>query len=169
MLVPLELIISWMTVLPFTIVNLHRGRRSVYGTEAGYKWRNFRSIFFSTSCWLDLSGPENSAQALNIYVLFVLLVNLASWWKCCFNNETLKTSGLNPFPHIDAFWHLCSRRLFENIVTKEEIAQNEQFLLLTQCFALLVIGYPFNYRDFLVFDKICSKSSAVELSYEGKG
>ena len=36
----------------------------------------------------------------------------------------------------------------ENIVTKEEIAQNEQFLLLTQCFPLLVIGYPFNYRVF---------------------
>ena len=28
----------------------------------------------------------------------------------------------NPFPHIDAFWRLCSRRLFENIVTKEEIS-----------------------------------------------
>ena len=30
---------------------------------------------------------------------------------------------------------------FENIVTKEEIAQNEQFLLLPQCFPLLVTGY----------------------------
>ena len=40
---------------------------------------------------------------------------------------------VNPFPHIDAFWRLCSRQLFENIVTKEEIAQNKQFLLLTQC------------------------------------
>ena len=54
-------------------------------------------------------------------------------------------------------------------VTKEEIAQNEQFLLLPQCFPLLVIGYPFNCRDFLYFDKICSKSSAAELLYEGKG
>ena len=45
-------------------------------------------------------------------------------------------------------------------MTKEEIDQNEQFLLLTQCFPLLVIGYP---------NKICSKSSAAELSYEGKG
>ena len=54
---------------------------------------------------------------------------------------------INPFPHIDAFWRLCSRQLFENIV----------------------IGYPFNYRDFLFFDKIWSKSSAAELSYEGKG
>ena len=88
---------------------------------------------------------------------------------------TLKTSrrniwnsSINPFPHIDAFWRLCRRRLFENIVTKEEIAQNEQFLLLQQCFQPLVIGYPFNYRDFLCFDKICSKSSAAELLYEGK-
>ena len=77
-----------------------------------------------------------------------------------------KETLFNPFPHIDAF---CSRWLFENIMTKEEIAQNEQFLLLPQCFPLLVIGYPFNYRDFLFIDKICSKSSAAELSYEGKG
>ena len=48
---------------------------------------------------------------------------------------------VNPFPHIDAFRRLCSRWLFENIVTKEEIAQNEQFLLLPQHFPLLVIGY----------------------------
>ena len=73
---------------------------------------------------------------------------------------------INPFPHIDAFWRLCSRRLFENIVTKEEIAQNVQFLLLLQCFPLFVIGYPFKYGDFLCFDKIRSKSSAAELSYE---
>ena len=58
---------------------------------------------------------------------------------------------------------------FENIVTKAEIAENKQFLLLPQCFPLLVIGYPFNYRDYPFFDKICSKSSAAELSYEGKG
>ena len=77
--------------------------------------------------------------------------------------------ALNPFPHIDAFGRLCSRRPFENIVTKEEVAQNMQFLLLPQCFPLFVIGYPFNYRDIPFYDKICSKSSAAELSYEGKG
>ena len=76
---------------------------------------------------------------------------------------------INPFLYIDAFRRLCSRQFFENIVTKEEIAQNEQFLLLPQCFLLLVIGYPFNYRDFLLFDKICSKSSAAKLLYDGKG
>ena len=31
--------------------------------------------------------------------------------------------GVNPFPHIDAFWRLCSRRPFANMATKEEIAQ----------------------------------------------
>ena len=75
----------------------------------------------------------------------------------------------NPFTHIDAFWRLCSRRLFENIVTKGEIAQNVQFLLLPQRFPLFVIGYPFNYGDFLFFDKIRSKLSAAELPYQGKG
>ena len=54
-------------------------------------------------------------------------------------------------------------------MTKEEIAENKQFLLLPQCFSLLVIGYPVNFRDFQFFDKICLKSSAAELSYEGKG
>ena len=58
---------------------------------------------------------------------------------------------------------------FENIVINKKNAQNEQFLLLPQCFPLLVMGYPFNYRYFLCFDKIWSKSSAAELSYEGKG
>ena len=85
------------------------------------------------------------------------------------NLQQMIMKTFNPFPHIDAFWRLCSKLLFENIVTQEEIAQNEQFLLLTQCFPLLVIGYPFSYRDFLYFDKIFLKSSAAELSYEGRG
>ena len=36
-------------------------------------------------------------------------------------------------------------------------------------FPLFVIGYPFNYGDFLFFDKIRSKLSAAEMPYEGKG
>ena len=35
------------------------------------------------------------------------------------------------------------------MVTYEEIAQNEQFLVWPQGFLLLVIGYPFYYRDFM--------------------
>ena len=73
------------------------------------------------------------------------------------------------FPHTDAFCRLCSRQLFENIVAKEEIAHDEQFLLLPQCFLLLVIGYLFNYREFPFFDKIIPKPSAAYFVYVGKG
>ena len=63
---------------------------------------------------------------------------------------------------------LCSRRLFEKIVAKEEIAYDEQFLLLPQCFPLLVIGYPFNYRDFPFFDEVSLKLSAADFLFVGK-
>ena len=39
--------------------------------------------------------------------------------------------------------------------------QKKKLVLLSQCFPLLVIGYPFNYRDFLLFDKTCSKTSVI--------
>ena len=83
--------------------------------------------------------------------------------------KCLPDTIVNPFPNIDTFWRFCSRWLFENIVTKEEIAQIKKFLPLPQCFPLLVIGYPFNYRGFLFFDKIISKSSAADFLYVGKG
>ena len=67
-----------------------------------------------------------------------------SWWNYFWPYCMNDSHYVNPFPHKDAFWLLCSRWLFENIVTKKEIAQTEQFLLLPQCFPLLVIGYPFN-------------------------
>ena len=75
----------------------------------------------------------------------------------------------NTFSHIDAFWCLCSRRLFENIVTKVEIAQNVQFLLLPQCFPLLVIGIPFKYVDFLFFWQIMFKVVCCRIVVWGKG
>ena len=76
---------------------------------------------------------------------------------------------VNPFPHTDAFWRLRSRQLFENTVTKEEIAQNEQFLLLPQCFPLLVISYPFNYRDFQFFGQNMFKVACCRIVVWGKG
>ena len=69
----------------------------------------------------------------------------------------LSKQRLNPFPHIDAFLCLCSRRLFEKIETKEETAQNDQFL------PPLVIGYHSVIEVFLFVYKICSMSSASEL------
>ena len=69
-------------------------------------------------------------------------------WTKYMQTSVLIQTFFNPFLHIDAFWCLCSRRLFEKIVTKEEIGQKKQFLLLPLCFPLLVLSYPFNYRDY---------------------
>ena len=57
---------------------------------------------------------------------------------------------------------------FENIVTKEEIAQNEQFLLLPQCFQFCFSKYTLIYRDFYICVHMFPKSSAAYLWY-GKG
>ena len=74
-------------------------------------------------------------------------------------------SVFNPFPHIDTFWRLCSRQIFENISDKRRNCSKRAISPLPQYFLLLVKGYPFN---FLFIDKICSKS-ALDSSYEGKG
>ena len=100
-------------------------------------------------------------------LLYFHLKGISKRISVCFQSFLLQICCVRE--RVNAFWRLYGRRLFENIVTKEEIAQNVQFLLLPQCFPLLVIVHPFNYRDFLCFDKIRSKSSAAELSYEGKG
>ena len=42
----------------------------------------------------------------------------------------------NPLLHRYSFSLINNRQLFENIVGKEEIARNEQFLLFPQCFLL---------------------------------
>ena len=58
---------------------------------------------------------------------------------------------------------------FENIVTKEEIYQNEQFLLLPQCFQLfLIINLSFM-EIFHVFLNMFQMLAAADLLYVGKG
>ena len=65
--------------------------------------------------------------------------------------ENLNKSKFNPF-FSDAF------AADGFLMTKEEIAQKD--------FAIM---FSTQLQRFLFFDKICSKSSAAELSYEGKG
>ena len=48
----------------------------------------------------------------------------------------LAISGLNDIPTYRRIMTLLQQMTFENIVTKGEIAQNEQFLLLPQSFRL---------------------------------
>ena len=58
--------------------------------------------------------------------MIIVFLKLIMFYVWCFQSRLLQSccmeDKVNPFPHIDAFWRLCSRRLFKNIVTKEEIA-----------------------------------------------
>ena len=58
---------------------------------------------------------------------------------------------------------------FENFVTIEKIAHDEQFLLLPQCFPVLVIGDRFNYRDFSNFWQNMFKVVCCRFLVCGKG
>ena len=49
---------------------------------------------------------------------------------------------LNPFPHTDAFWRLCSRWLWP----KQNLCHNKQFILLLHCFKLFK-NWTFHYKD----------------------
>ena len=49
---------------------------------------------------------------------------------------------INPFPIYRRFLTPVQQTTFENIGTKVEIAQNEQFLLLQQCFQLFSVIIP---------------------------
>ena len=92
------------------------------------------------------------------------------------NIHFLQMPKVNPFPNVDTFGRLCSRRsertVFENFVTKEEeeeIAQNEQFLLLTQCFQLCSVSMS-SYREIFHFIvEMFSKLSTADFLYLGKG
>ena len=58
---------------------------------------------------------------------------------------------------------------FENTVTRGQIAQNEQIILLSQCFQLYPIIILLLLESFHNFENICSKSPAADLLYVGKG
>ena len=150
----------------------------VKGLKSNLSWTCIMSFPLFTQCFKKVSAMEPFESCLyqgKCYSFPTYIktapntINFQNVYAKIWDIKQIESFIINPLPHIDAFWRLCSRGLFKNIVTKEEIAQNKQFLLLPQCFPPLAIGYPFNYRDFLYFDKICSKSSATELSYEGKG
>ena len=62
-----------------------------------------------------------------------------------------------------------TKQLFENIVTKEEIAKNEQFLLLSLCFQLYSIIVLSFKGSFQKNSGMFSKLSAADFLYVGKG
>ena len=62
----------------------------------------------------------------NVGFYFWLTIKTPSWLAVLSHQRSRYSSNLYwliyPFPHIDAFWSLCSRWLFENIVTKRAIS-----------------------------------------------
>ena len=70
---------------------------------------------------------------------------------------------VNPFPLIR---FRTQQTTFENILTRGE---NEQFLLLAQCFQIFSIIKPLFMEIFHVFANIFSRSSSADLFYVGKG
>ena len=58
---------------------------------------------------------------------------------------------------------------FENTVAKGEIAHNEQFLHLPQCFQLYLMMKLLCIEIFHIFVNMFLKSSAADLLYVGKG
>ena len=74
-----------------------------------------------------------------------------------------------PFPTYRRILTHLQQTTLENIVTKGEIAHDEQFPLLPHCFQLyLIIKFSFM-EIFHIFADMFSKSSAAELPYVGKG
>ena len=64
---------------------------------------------------------------------------------------------------------LLQQTTFENIVAKEEIAHNEQFLLLSPCFqrcSIIVLSFKVSLQ---LSSGMFLKSSAADLLYVGKG
>ena len=76
---------------------------------------------------------------------------------------------INLFPHVDVFWCLYSRQLFKTLWPKGEIAHDEQFLLLPQCFEVSLIIILALLGFFHNCAKILSKSSAENWLFVWKG
>ena len=67
----------------------------------------------------------------------------------------------NPFPHVDAFWRICSRRLLKTLWQKEKLLKwaISPFALM---FSTFFINYIPTFRDnFHIFAWMFSKSSAA--------
>ena len=71
---------------------------------------------------------------------------------------------INPFPHIDAFWRLCSRQLLKTLWQKKKLLKTSSFW--TQCFQLYSISMS-SFRE--IFNIIVEMFSAANLLHAGKG
>ena len=73
---------------------------------------------------------------------------------------------INPFSHINAFRHLCSRRLMKTLWQKKKLLKMSNFSFRHNAFSVII---PSFIGAFCVFPWRFSKSSAADLLYVGNG
>ena len=76
---------------------------------------------------------------------------------------------VNPFPQIGTLLTPLQQTTFEKSVAKGEIAHDNKFVHLPQCFQLYLMIKPLFMDIFHTFANMFSKSSAADLFYVGKG
>ena len=76
--------------------------------------------------------------------------------------ELVYVRRFNPFPHIDAFWRLYSRRILKTWRQKKKLLKTSKFFFCHHVFNSIQLLY---YMYIVCF----SKSSAADLMYVGKG
>ena len=76
---------------------------------------------------------------------------------------------VNPCPHTDAFWHLCSRQLYKTLWQKEKLLTTSNFSFCHNVFNSFSVFIPTFIELFHVFVWMISKSSSADLLNEGKG
>ena len=74
---------------------------------------------------------------------------------------------VNPLFHRYSFWRIKNRQLLKNIAGKGEIARNEQFLLVPQCFLLYQISVSPFVHIFDLMSLLLNCKSKIGIS--GKG
>ena len=90
------------------------------------------------------------------------ILTLKTDWCNVYSSEPYYIKHINPFLQKLSLT-ILQQTVFENIVTKGDIAHHEQFRLLPQCFQLFSIDIH------AFFAEIISESFAADLLFVGKG
>ena len=100
----------------------------------------------------------------NIWLSFPCATMFSKVAFCkCFKLHLHVGKRFDPLPHIDAFRHLCSSLDFWKHCDKGEIAHDEQFHHLPQCFQLYLIIKLSLMAIFHIFEKMFSKLSPCQI------
>ena len=91
-------------------------------------WSNIVRFIY---CWPRIDKIDSSS----VEVKAVFVVKVAYY----FQQLSAYGQTFNPFPSYRRFLTALQQFSFENTVTKVEIAQNEQYIILAKCFQLFLI------------------------------